>query len=159
MNTLNDETIEVLKERIGMDTATLLVTPDSEERYFIGEALLTAVALLLLNEYCKGIVIGLKIQDAGEEVGKRLRNKLSYVTTKLNNMLVKGAANKVEVEDARNDLQSCIDVLSNQNIPDEVKQACEAKIVDKLVEHGAVDVQAKTAATAITKVLYGDTTK
>ncbi|MGH8476852.1 MAG: hypothetical protein ACRER2_13980 [Methylococcales bacterium] len=159
MLTLNDDSLEALKERVGMDTATLLVTPDSEDRYFIGEALLTGAVLFLLNEYCKGIVKGLGVPNAGEKAGELLQNKLNEVAAKLKSMLISGSANEAEIEKARNELQPCIDTLTQQNIPDELKQLCERRIVEILVGYGGINEQAKTAATAITRMLYGHTTK
>lgn len=152
---LTGESFENLKERIGMDTATLLVSPDDEDRHFIGEHLLVAAVLFLVQQYFTGVVKGLGIEDAGEKTGKAIRTGLESVGRRLNAALDSGQVSPAELDEARRELQGVADGLERQDVEESSKQEGERRVEAILVEHGAVDEQGRTAGAAISRALFG----
>jgi hypothetical protein len=156
MTKLTDESIDYLEHRIGMDTATLLVDPDSEDRHFIGEALLGAAILFLLTQYFTGVAKGLGVEEAGVKTGETLRTRLDKLGNRLKSWLASGSASQSEVNQTREELKPIAGLLSQYNVDSETREASERKIEELLLEHGAVDEQARTAAITITRVLFSD---
>lgn len=138
-----NEIVDDFKNKFSRVIATLIIAKDSEDRHFIGEALLLSALLFVLEIYCAGFFSGMGLQELSESHGRRARKLLEKI--KMNLMPAKEVEAKIE---------NTISELSNYNINSTVKSKAELEVIDVLLKHGATKEQAKDTASLISSNIF-----
>ena len=73
----DDRTIDQVARALDPATATIVIAETPEERRFVGEALLLAAGLFLLQQYASGFLDGLGLQEKAKAHGAAARGWLS----------------------------------------------------------------------------------
>lgn len=145
MNHQIDDLVLRVSELIGRPTATAFVTPESEDRHFIGEALLIGAALFLINRYFGGFFKPI------ENAGVRHREAAVRVMKGLFNGSISEEA-KDEARQVINDTQAEAKSLDTP----ERRAAAEKEIQNVLREYGESEVLAAKKAAEMTGVIFGN---
>ena len=140
-----DDLVRRVTNVIGRPTATAFVTPDSEDRHFIGEALLIGAGLFLINRYFGGFFK--PVENAG------VRHREAAV--RVMKGLFKGSISEEAKDEARqviNDTQAEVKSLDTP----ERRVAAEKEIQNVLREYGESEVLAAKKAAEMTGVIFGN---
>jgi hypothetical protein len=147
--------VKRIQEKAGRSSATILVTPTSRDRYFIGEALFAAVALFLLNRFATGFVKGLGVDDAGERLGVWVRDEASPFLRDLEVELVTGKASKAMIERGHTLLDEVLADLRRAPRKQGAVDQAKVELAECLKAKGAISEQAEDIASEVADVLLG----
>ena len=139
-----DDLVSRVSNSIGKSTATAFLTPDSEDRHFIGEAFLVGAALFLINRYFGGFF------KPVEEAGVRHRE----AAVRLLKGLSKGSLSEQTKNEARQviqDTQTEVKTLDSA----ERRSSAEQEIRRVLLEYGESEVEAAKKAAEMTGAIFG----
>jgi hypothetical protein len=67
---VEDDVLSRVAKAVGRPAATVIAVEDPDERHFIAEAALMAVALYVLKKYADGFLKGLGVERLGEQHGE-----------------------------------------------------------------------------------------
>src|SRR5262245_54711658 len=128
----DEDLLERLGRRIGVPVATTVVSEEGRDRRFIGEALLTAAALLLLKKYFDGVAEGLGVKRLGEEHAAFLIEA------------AEGAADLLRTQKALvlRTIEEYRDWLRHHGVSIGSKEHGEKLVAEHLIERGIPDNQA-----------------
>jgi hypothetical protein len=132
------EAVEHLSGRMDKALATVLASPSAEERYFIGEALLAAAAVFVLNRYAGAYLDKLGLKPLAEQHAEATRGFLDKIRTKT---ITPADREKQEVQ-----LQQALTAMRAHGVSAEAERAAERTLVGVLVDAGAINVQAQDTA-------------
>jgi hypothetical protein len=140
-----EEVIRRLEYSLDKTTATLVVTDDTEERHFIGEALLIAAALFLLQQYCAGFLEGVGFKDLAKSHGSKAKQFLAKVRS--------GSLKDEDLEHAKRNAAEAVKDVSEANPTEEGAEQAERSVQQFLLESGATSQQAEKVSAEITRTL------
>ncbi len=126
-------------------TATIITTDDSEKRHFIGETMLIAAGIFLLEHYCAAFLEGVGLHDLGKSHGEKASALLTRVRM--------GNTSKSEIEEEKNNLPPMINQVVEQSEKDSGKTNAERSVEALLVKAGLTARQARETAGAISTVI------
>jgi len=139
---LIDEIIAELLPRFDRATATLVVTQDPRERRFLLEAVVVAVLLFLIQRYCAGFLKGLGFDQMAEGHGR----KATSLLTKIRSIRTQG-----DIASEKEETDRLVRELRKHPASELAKGSAERAVVENLVEAGATQEQAVSAAQQISE--------
>ena len=142
-----DAIVARLDAQLDNATATIVASDDPEKRHFIGEAILTAVAIYLLNKYADGYLEGLGFIAMAREHGEKTRAWFFK--------LRKGSVSGEEIKEQKEEMKPILAELMQQ--PNNIQATANAErgIVDLVTSLGAPELEGRKAAKTITDATFG----
>jgi hypothetical protein len=138
-----DDLVNQIKVVVGRSTATAFVTPETEDRFFIIESLLTGAALFLLNRYFAGFF------KPVEEAGARHREAAVRLLEDLSN----GSMAQLTNDAGRAAVQDTLTEAKALDTP-ERREAAEKEVQQVLLEYGESEAFAAKKASEITDAIF-----
>lgn len=125
--------------------ATVLATPSAEDRYFIGEALLGATVLFVLNRYTGAYLDRLGLKPLAEQHAEATLGFLDRIRTK--------SVTPADSERQEQRLQEALAAIRVQGASGDAERVAEEALARALVESGAMGAQARDLAREVTIIV------
>lgn len=139
-----DKIIDSLKESaLDKPTATLLISADSDKRFFIGEAMLIAAGVALLHSYLSGLLGTGKLGEHHQKVIKEFWAKITS-----------GKVSREEIDASKALAEERLQSVAEESVTEQSKRDAERRIEEILIKEGSTAANAKNLSTAITKAIF-----
>lgn len=136
-----------LAKRLDKPVATLIVSGDSETKRFIGEALLIAAAVYLLQHYCDKYLEGIGFDDMAKSHGKKTKEFIEKLRDG-------STAPDQLTNSAQEDLDEALRIIE-QNQPNAAAQSsAELAVEEAVVEAGGLKPQGRETAVLVSTVVF-----
>lgn|GEM_PF-4553665 len=138
------DAVDTLTPQLDKAVATLVVSHDHRTKMFIGELVLSAVAIYLLKRYADKYLEGLGFDEIAKRHGRLTRTFIDDVRA--------GKATKRLLGRFRKEREKVIDLVKAAPLSPEAMDLARADLVEVFVEAGAVRGQAEDEASKVTTI-------
>ncbi len=139
--TAGQEAAQRVQRNLDKALATTLATQQAEDRYFIGEALLAAITLFLLNRYAGAYVDKLGLKPLAESHAEKTKAYLGRIRAK--------EIAPSDTVDQEQLLQEAILTVRKLGRQQNAEEAANQALVLELTQAGALRAQATTTVASV----------
>jgi hypothetical protein len=135
--------VQQFRPRLDQALATVIATGDPQDRYFIGEAILTGVVYFILQRYAGIYLDELGAKDAAKRLAERTKDLLAHVR------------NKASVSTEQGDdavLFDAWEIIRARGMSEALDRTVENALALELIELGSGRLQARATVVEITAV-------
>ena len=136
-----------LAKRLDKPVATLIVSGDSETKRFIGEALLIAAAVYLLQHYCDKYLEGIGFDEMAKSHGKKTKEFIGKVRDG-------STAPDQLTSSAQKDIDDALRIIQQHPPNAAAKSSAELAVEEAVVEAGGLKPQGRETAVLVSGVVF-----
>jgi hypothetical protein len=136
-----------LAKRLDKPVATLIVSGDSETKRFIGEALLIAAAVYLLQHYCDKYLEGVGFDEMAKSHGKKTKEFIEKLRD--------GSAPADELtSSAKEEMNEALRIIQKSPPNAAAKSSAELAVEVVVIEAGGLKPQGRATAVLVSTVVF-----